>query len=242
MGLFVLDIPPSEHKWPNIIFELATSRKSDTPQITYDDQYLTIRNRFPRHIAFYTDSSRDTERVSVAAVLINHSYGHRILDHSSTFTTETHTILLALEGIEHSHKKRFLIFTNSMSCLQALDHLETDHPIITQILTKLKLTASDFDIHLCWHVLFVETDMAMILVIFILKLDDLYFLTCRCLSPPCRVLLTSSVYCKYANSPSGSCNTICAGANRRLLCSLPDLRAKFFPLRTRMVRTNTLGL
>ena len=123
--------------------ELAASRKSDTPPITYHDQYLTIRNRFPRHIPFYTDGSKDAERVSVAAVLINHSYTHS-LTHSHTrsqtptqptssiFTTEARAILLALECIEHSNRKRFLIFTDSMSCLQALDHLKIDHPTLNQ--------------------------------------------------------------------------------------------------------------
>ena len=99
------------------------------------------------HIPFYTDGSKDTERVSVAAVLINHSYGH----HSSIFMAEARAILLALECIEHSNRKRFLIFTDSMSCLQALDHLEIDHPIIEEIISKLtSLKASGFDIHLCW--------------------------------------------------------------------------------------------
>ena len=77
------EIPPWEHKQPSIILELATSRKSVTPPITYHDRYLTIRDKFPRHIRFYTDGSKDTDRVSVAAVLINHSYDHRIQDHSS---------------------------------------------------------------------------------------------------------------------------------------------------------------
>ena len=45
----------------------------------------------------------------------------------------------------------FLIFTDSMSCLQALDHLKIDHPIIEEIISKLtSLKASGFDIHLCW--------------------------------------------------------------------------------------------
>ena len=124
---------------------------TDTPPIKYHDQYLTIRNRFPRHIPFYTDGSKDTERVLVAAVLINHSYGHRIQDHSSIFTAEAHAILLALECIEHSNRKRFLIFTDSMSCLQALDHLKIDHPIIEEIICKLtSLKASGFEIYLCW--------------------------------------------------------------------------------------------
>ena len=103
------------------------------------------------YIPFYTDGSKDTERVSVAAVLINHSYGHHIQDHSSIFTAEARAILLALECIEHSNRKRFLIFTDSMSCLQALDHLKFDHPIIEEIISKLmSLKASGFDIHLCW--------------------------------------------------------------------------------------------
>ena len=38
-----------------------------------------------------------------------------------------------------------------MSCLQALDHLKIDHPIIEEIISKLtSLKASGFDIHLCW--------------------------------------------------------------------------------------------
>ena len=147
---YVSDTPPWELERPNIILELAVSRKSDMPPITYHDQYLTIRNRFPRHIPFYTDGSKDTERVSVAAVLINHSV-HRIQDHSSIFTAEARAILLALECMEHFNRKRFLIFTDSMSCLQALDHLKIDHPIIKEIISKLtSLKASGFDIHLCW--------------------------------------------------------------------------------------------
>ena len=64
---------------------------------------------------------------------------------------EARAILLALECIEHSNRKRFLIFTDSMSCLQALDHLKFDHPIIEEIISKLmSLKASGFDIHLCW--------------------------------------------------------------------------------------------
>ena len=60
---------------------------------------------------------------------------------------EAHAILLALE-IEHSNRKRCLIFTDSMSCLQALDHLKIDHPIIEEIISKLmSLKASGFDIH-----------------------------------------------------------------------------------------------
>ena len=148
---YVSDTPPWELERPNIIPELAASRKSDTPPITYHDQYLTIRNRFPRHIPFYTDGSKDAERVSVAAVLINHSYGHRIQDHSSIFTAEARAILLALECIEHFNRKRFVIFTDSMSCLQALDHLKIDHPIIEQIISELmSLKTLGFDIHLCW--------------------------------------------------------------------------------------------
>ena len=50
--------------------------------------------RFPRHIPSYTDGSKNTGRVSVAAVLINHSYGHRIHDHSSIFTAEARAILM----------------------------------------------------------------------------------------------------------------------------------------------------
>ena len=75
----------------------------------------------------------------------------QVFPKSAIFTAEARAILLALECIEHSNRKRFLIFTDSMSCLQALDHLKFDHPIIEEIISKLmSLKASGFDIHLCW--------------------------------------------------------------------------------------------
>ena len=38
-----------------------------------------------------------------------------------------------------------------MSCIQALDHLKIDHPIIEEIISKLtSLKASGFNIHFCW--------------------------------------------------------------------------------------------
>ena len=54
-------------------------------------------------------------------------------------------------AMDEALTSRFLIFTDSMSCLQALDHLKIDHPIIEEIISKLtSLKASGFDIHLCW--------------------------------------------------------------------------------------------
>ena len=45
----------------------------------------------------------------------------------------------------------FLLPIPSMSCLQVLDHLKIDHPIIEEIISKLtSLKPSGFDIRHCW--------------------------------------------------------------------------------------------
>lgn len=48
-------------------------------------------------------------------------------------------------------ERDFLIASDSRSCLQALESLKTDHPIIVEILTKFDLLKKDnFNIIFCW--------------------------------------------------------------------------------------------
>ena len=145
------DIPPWQLKKPSVIFQLATLRKSETPPLKYQQQFLNIRASFSSHRAFYTDGSKDKDKVSAAAVFRNHTYTKRLQGECSIFTAEARALLLALESIELSNKKRFLVCSDSLSCLQALSNLKTDHPILIKILSKLNsLSNRHFDIHFCW--------------------------------------------------------------------------------------------
>ena len=119
-----------EHKRSSIIYELATSRESDTPPIPYHDQYLTIRNRFHRHIVL------DWEGLGSCST---HSRSQLHFHGRSWFLNASNPLI----------ERDFLYSPTLCHACKHSTHLKTDHPIIAQILAKLNsLTATD--IHLCW--------------------------------------------------------------------------------------------
>ena len=145
------DVPPWHLQKPNIILKLAEKKKSETHPLTYCEQFLDVRLKFPSHHIYYTDGSRDNNRVSAAAVTLSCRHGIRIPNECSIFTAEARALLLALEQIETSNERNFLICTDSISCLHALNHLKTDHPLLNKIFLKLNfMTIAGYDIHLCW--------------------------------------------------------------------------------------------
>ena len=72
-------------------------------------------------------------------------------DHSSIFTAEACGLFFALKIIQTSNFKNGIIFSDSKSCLEALNSLKTDHPLLVKIMTKLRiLENTGYNIQFCW--------------------------------------------------------------------------------------------
>ena len=63
----------------------------------------------------------------------------RLPNHGSIFTAEACGLFIALKIIQTSEVKNAIIFSNSKSCLEALNSLKTDHPVLVKIMTKLRI-------------------------------------------------------------------------------------------------------
>ena len=75
----------------------------------------------------------------------------RLPDHSSIFTAEACGLFIALKIIQTSEVKNAIIFSDSKSCLEALNSLKTDHPVLVKIMTKLRiLEKTGCNIQFCW--------------------------------------------------------------------------------------------
>jgi ribonuclease HI len=61
----------------------------------------------------------------------------RLPDHSSIFSAEARAILLALGTIDVSSNDRFLLMTDSMSCLQSMEGHKLNHPLILDIVVRI---------------------------------------------------------------------------------------------------------
>ena len=147
----LVDIPPWKLFTPSICLDLAQNEKSVTDPATYRSDFLELKDKYPSHVSFYTDGSKDGDRVAAAAVCRQYSLSTRLPSHASIYTAELRAIILALDVMGKSNKKKFMLFSDSLSCLQAVQHAKLDHPMLIQILTKLSTLHDDhFDIILCW--------------------------------------------------------------------------------------------
>ena len=75
----------------------------------------------------------------------------RLPDSASVFTAEVWAIIKALEQIKDSVASKYIVFTDSLSCLQALHHMKLEHPLIGMVIRRcVFLNIAKKDIVFCW--------------------------------------------------------------------------------------------
>ena len=82
----------------------------------------------------YTDGSKVEEKVAAAAVTDSEIFVYCLADHSSIFTAEVKAISLALDHIKKTNNTRYIIFSDSLSCLQAFLQASPKNPwVVTPV-------------------------------------------------------------------------------------------------------------
>ena len=80
-------------------------------------KFKEIVENFSEYEQIYTDGSKQGERVGAAALVPNGAQkSFRLPDKSSIYSAELRALLSALELIEGSIKKHFIIFSDSLFC------------------------------------------------------------------------------------------------------------------------------
>ena len=116
-------------------------------------KFKELIKNFSEYEQIYTDGSKQGERVGAAALFPNGAQKSIGLpDKSSIYTAELRALLLALELIEGSIKKQFIIFSDSLSAMQALKNPHPDHPLVEEIFPGLlNITIHlELSIFSCW--------------------------------------------------------------------------------------------
>ena len=132
----VTDTPPwgqSEHQ---ICPSLTKYKKDSTNPDVYKQAFLEITSRHPKYMQIHADGSKVDENVAAAAissVAPNSPFSCQQRDHCSIYTAELQAILFALKQVYQSKEKKFMIFLDSPSALQAPKNFKTDHPLLIQI-------------------------------------------------------------------------------------------------------------
>ena len=112
----------------------------------YKQAFLEITSRHQNNVQIFTDGSKVDEKVAAAAVSSvapNIPFSYRLRDHCSVYTAELQDILFALKQAYQSQERKFMIFSDSLSALQALGKLKTDRPLLMQIQELLHKISTD---------------------------------------------------------------------------------------------------
>ena len=101
---------------------------------------MEIRDGYCDYIPVYTDDSQDGNAVACATVFpLKTIISMRLTDSASVFTAEVWAIIKALEQIKDSIASKYIVFTDSLLCLQALHNMKLEHPLSFLILPKRSL-------------------------------------------------------------------------------------------------------
>jgi ribonuclease HI len=144
-------VPFWELSKPSVNLDLSKDKKSDTHSLEFIQKFRELKQEFSTHNEIYTDGSKDQNNVASAAVCGNVIFSARLPNNSSIFTAEAKALQLAFDFIKHSDDKKHIIYSDSISCLQAIKNCKTDHPFISNILKEyVSLKLRGHIIVFCW--------------------------------------------------------------------------------------------
>ena len=145
------NIPAWCMKPPEILFDLHSGKKSESNPHILKDDFRKMQSRYKNYQQIYTDGSKEDSKVGCAVISDNHSNMQRIPDDSSIFTAEAKAIDLALDFISTCDaNNKFIIFSDSLSVLKAMNHTSSKNPQIQKLLEKCHELLAYKEIALCW--------------------------------------------------------------------------------------------
>ena len=144
------EIPPWTMGTAEFRFDLTSDKKSETNQNTFQVRYNEIKEYYFSFKPIYTDGSKDGNSVAAAAVYGTKVKKCRLPNQSSIFSAEVKAIDLALDLVEQSDSSRFIIFSDSLSSLQALHHQKLENPSVCNVLERISHLVEFKRIVFCW--------------------------------------------------------------------------------------------
>ncbi|GFT03269.1 pggt1b [Trichonephila clavipes] len=145
-------IPTLEYATVPLYQPFATYSKSTVAPVVFQRVFAYHRSQYSRYSAIYTDGSKRADYVGCGVVIEDIMHGYRLDTSCSIFTAEAVAIYRALQLIDSTMPRKYCIYTDSMSVLEALENYhDRCHPVVCTILDiTSRLYSKGFDIVFCW--------------------------------------------------------------------------------------------
>ncbi|GFV31357.1 RNase H domain-containing protein [Trichonephila clavipes] len=116
----------------------ASYSKSTVAPVVFQRVFAYHRSQYRNVSPIFTDGSKRADYVVCGVVIENITHGYRLDTSCNVFTADAVTICRALQSIDSNMPRKYCIYTDSMSVLEALENF-TDrcHPVSQQLDNKL---------------------------------------------------------------------------------------------------------
>lgn len=139
--------PPPKHDFAMLRFP-----KRDTADICLQQEFETLRESFGSHVEIYTDGSKSERGTACAMVSEGYTKTHNLNRIMSIFSAEVYAVIVALNFILQNHIASSVIYTDSLSCAQALCGLTRTKNHLVQRARCIAATIASrgYDTMVCW--------------------------------------------------------------------------------------------
>ena len=127
-SFFVFVLPPWCIKPPKILLGLVHLKTGRTNAFVYQQLFTDIRNSCRDYITVDSDGSQDEHYLACATMCpLDTVIAMRLPDTTFIFTAEVWAIIKTLEHIKDQFASKCIIFTDSLSCIHALQYMKLEH-------------------------------------------------------------------------------------------------------------------
>ena len=132
-------------------FTWSEFHKSSASSAVFKSRFNEVKQKYLDFCHIYTDGSKVETKIVSAYVCPYGKIGYRLKDGCSIFIAEVEAINKALTYVKVSTRKSFVIFSDSMSVLQAIESQESKNPLVNMVLQACREILSNGKfITLCW--------------------------------------------------------------------------------------------
>ncbi|GFT38625.1 RNase H domain-containing protein [Trichonephila clavipes] len=130
----------------------ASYSKSTVVPVVFQRVFASHRGQYSSYSTIYTDGSKRADYVGCGVVIEDIMHCYRLDTSCSVFTPKAVAICRALQLIDSNMPRKYCIYTDSMSVLEALENYnDRCHPVVCNILDiTSRLYSKGFDIVFCW--------------------------------------------------------------------------------------------
>ena len=153
IGEIAINSIPDVPIWDSepVTVDLTLSEFDKSSSTVFKSRFNEARQKYLDFCHIYTDGSKVETQVTSAYVCPYGTRGYRLRDGCSIFTAEVEAINKALTYVKVSPRKSFVIFSDSMSVLQAIESQESKNPLVNKVLQTCQEILSDNRyITFCW--------------------------------------------------------------------------------------------